>query len=34
MASTDGSKDYVDISEEINLTGNNGWQEHIVDLSA
>lgn len=34
MASTDGSKNYVDISEEINLTGNNGWQEHIVDLSA
>lgn len=34
MASTDGSKNYVDISKEINLTGNNGWQEHIVDLSA
>lgn len=33
-ATTDGSKNYVDVSDEIKLTGNNGWQEHIIDLSA
>lgn len=33
MASTDGSKNYVAIGDSITLTGNNGWQEHIVDLS-
>lgn len=34
QASTDGSKDFFAVGDTISLTGNNGWQQHIIDLSA
>lgn len=34
QASTDGSKDFIAVGDTIALTGNNGWQQHIIDLSA
>lgn len=32
-ASVDGSSDYIAVSDTARLTGNNGWTEHIFDLS-
>lgn len=32
-ANTDGSSDYIAVSDTARLTGNNGWTEHIFDLS-
>lgn len=34
QASTDGSKNFQTINDTISLTGNNGWQQHVIDLSA
>lgn len=33
QASTDGNE-FFDVSDEIELGGNNGWQEHIIDMSS
>lgn len=32
-ATTDGSKNYVDVADTVRLTGNNGWTEHVFNLS-
>lgn len=32
-ASIDGSRNYIAVSDTVRLTGNNGWTEHIFDLS-
>lgn len=34
IATTDGSKDYKEIGQQQSLTGNNGWTEHVFNLSA
>ena len=34
LATTDGSKNFTEIAPKQTLTGNNGWTEHIFDLSA
>lgn len=34
VASIDGSKNYIDVSEPVAIDGNNGWTEHIFNLSA
>ena len=34
LATTDGSKNYKEVAAKQSLTGNNGWTEHIFDLSA
>lgn len=32
-ATTDGSSDWVECGGHVDLTGNNGWQKHVFDLS-
>lgn len=32
-ATTDGSKNYVAVADTVRLTGNNGWTEHVFNLS-
>ena len=32
-ATVDGSKDFIAASDSTSLTGNNGWTEHVFDLS-
>ncbi len=34
VATTDGSKNFIAIGDTIRLSGNNGWTEHVFDLSA
>lgn len=34
LASTDGSKNYQEVAPKQTLTGNNGWTQHLFDLSA
>lgn len=33
-ATIDGSNDYIEVAPKQTVDGNNGWQEHIFDLSA
>jgi len=33
-ATTDGSSAWVDCGAKADVTGNNGWQKHVFDLSA
>lgn len=33
VASTDGSNNFITIGDTVKLTGNNGWTEHVFDLS-
>lgn len=33
VAQTDGSNDFEPVSEPLYLTGSNGWQQHVCDLS-
>ncbi len=33
-ASVDGSSNFINVSDKASLTGNNGWTEHVFDLSA
>lgn len=32
-ASIDGSKNYIAVADTVKLTGNNGWTEHVFNLS-
>lgn len=32
-ATTDGSKNFVAVADTVRLTGNNGWTEHVFNLS-
>ena len=34
VASLDGSKNCIEIGDAVKLDGNNGWTEHVFDLSA
>ena len=33
-ASVDGTNDYVAVGDTVRLTGNNGWTEHVFNLSS
>lgn len=33
-ASIDGSSNFINVGDTVSLTGNNGWTEHLFDLSA
>ena len=33
-ASVDGTNDYVTVGDTVRLTGNNGWTEHVFNLSS
>lgn len=32
-ATVDGSSNFISVSDTVRLTGNNGWTEHVFDLS-
>ena len=34
VASVDGSRNFIALGDTVKLTGNNGWTQHVFDLSA